>query len=49
MKPFLKWAGGKYRLVDLIKSTLPEGNRLIELFVGSGALFLNTDYTIFIS
>ena len=45
MKPFLKWAGGKYRLVDLIKTTLPKGNRLIEPFVGSGALFLNTDYS----
>ena len=44
MKPFLKWAGGKYRLVELIKSTLPQGNRLIEPFVGSGAVFLNTDY-----
>lgn len=44
MKPFLKWAGGKYRLVELIKSTLPEGNRLIEPFVGSGAVFLNTQY-----
>ena len=39
MKPFLKWAGGKYRLVELIKSTLPEGDRLIEPFVGSGAIF----------
>lgn len=45
MKPFLKWAGGKYRLVDLIKSNLPKGNRLIKPFVGSGALFLNTDYS----
>lgn len=45
MKPFLKWAGGKYRLVDLIKSTLPQGNRLIEPFVGSGSVFLNTDYS----
>jgi DNA adenine methylase len=44
MKPFLKWAGGKYRLVELIKSTLPEGNRLIEPFVGSGAVFLNANY-----
>jgi DNA adenine methylase len=44
MKPFLKWAGGKYRLVDRIKSALPPGNRLIEPFVGSGAVFLNTDY-----
>ena len=45
MKPFLKWAGGKYRLVELIKQNLPEGNRLIEPFVGSGALFLNTEYS----
>lgn len=45
MKPFLKWAGGKYRLVELIKKNLPEGNRLIEPFVGSGALFLNTEYS----
>lgn len=45
MKPFLKWAGGKYRLVDLIKSTLPKGNRLIEPFVGSGSVFLNTEYS----
>jgi len=44
MKPFLKWAGGKYRLVDKIKALLPEGKRLIEPFVGSGAVFLNVDY-----
>jgi len=45
MKPFLKWAGGKYRLADRIKSVLPTGNRLIEPFVGSGAVFINTDYS----
>ncbi len=44
MKPFLKWAGGKYRLAEMIKSKLPEGSRLIEPFVGSGAVFLNTEY-----
>ena len=44
MRPFLKWAGGKYRLVDKIKNVLPEGKRLIEPFVGSGALFLNTNF-----
>lgn len=43
-RPFLKWAGGKYRLVDRIKRLLPEGNRLLEPFIGSGAVFLNTDY-----
>jgi DNA adenine methylase len=44
MKPFLKWAGGKFRLVERIRSLLPPGTRLIEPFVGSGAVFLNTDY-----
>ncbi|CCW34449.1 DNA adenine methylase Dam [Chthonomonas calidirosea] len=44
MRPFLKWAGGKYRLVEQIKRRLPVGTRLIEPFVGSGAVFLNTDY-----
>ncbi|WP_420643032.1 Dam family site-specific DNA-(adenine-N6)-methyltransferase [Candidatus Leptofilum sp.] len=44
MKPFLKWAGNKYKLVERIKTLLPPGERLVEPFVGSGALFLNTDY-----
>lgn len=44
MKPFLKWPGGKYRVVDRIRARLPEGARLIEPFVGSAAVFLNTDY-----
>lgn len=44
MKPFLKWAGSKYRIIDRILDTLPKGNRLIEPFAGSGAVFLNTDF-----
>lgn len=44
MRPFLKWAGGKYRLLNRIVPLLPEGNRLVEPFVGSGSVFLNTDY-----
>jgi len=44
IRPFLKWAGGKYRLSSRIRNMLPEGNRLIEPFTGSGAVFLNTDY-----
>ncbi len=44
MKPFLKWAGGKYRLVPKISELLPKGSRLIEPFVGAGSVFLNTDY-----
>jgi DNA adenine methylase len=44
IRPFLKWAGGKYRVIDSIKRCLPKGNRLIEPFVGSGVVFLNTNY-----
>lgn len=48
MKPFLKWAGGKLRIVDRIKAVLPPGRRLIEPFIGSGALFLNSDYDAYL-
>jgi DNA adenine methylase len=44
MRPFLKWAGNKYRLLDHIRGMLPKGERLLEPFVGSGAVFLNTEY-----
>ncbi len=44
MKPFLKWAGSKYKIIEKITASLPPGNRLIEPFVGSGAVFLNTNY-----
>jgi len=44
IRPFLKWAGNKYRIIDRIKKTLPKGKRLIEPFAGSAAVFLNTDY-----
>ena len=43
-RAFLKWAGGKYGLVEPIKACLPEGRKLIETFVGAGSVFLNTDY-----
>lgn len=43
-RPFLKWAGGKFRLLPRILKVLPEGNKLIEPFAGSGVLFLNADY-----
>lgn len=43
--PFLKWAGRKTSIVSSIKELLPmEAKRFIEPFVGSGAVFLNTDY-----
>jgi DNA adenine methylase len=44
VRPPLKWAGGKYRVLGEILPRLPAGARLIEPFVGSGAVFLNTDY-----
>ena len=43
-RPFLKWAGNKYRIIDRVRKELPKGKRLIEPFAGSGAVFLNTDY-----
>ncbi|MEW9809061.1 MAG: Dam family site-specific DNA-(adenine-N6)-methyltransferase [Candidatus Symbiodolus clandestinus] len=43
-RAFLKWAGGKYRLLDEILRQLPSGQQLIEPFVGAGTIFLNTDY-----
>jgi DNA adenine methylase len=43
-RPFLKWAGNKYRCLDEILPRLHQGKRLIEPFAGSGAIFLNTTY-----
>lgn len=43
-RAFLKWAGGKYPLIEDIRQNLPPGERLIEPFVGAGSVFLNTDY-----
>ncbi|MDQ0190325.1 Dam family site-specific DNA-(adenine-N6)-methyltransferase [Alicyclobacillus cycloheptanicus] len=44
MKPFLKWAGNKYRILHRIQQLLPRGQRLIEPFAGSAAVFLNTTF-----
>ncbi|HHU7288263.1 TPA: DNA adenine methylase, partial [Escherichia coli] len=41
-RAFLKWAGGKYPLLDDIKRHLPKGECLVEPFVGAGSVFLNT-------
>lgn len=48
IRPFLKWAGNKWPLVERIKETLPDGSRLVEPFVGSGAVFLNTEYDTYL-
>ena len=42
-KPFLKWAGGKSRLLGTISPHL-NGKRLLEPFAGSCAVFLGTDF-----
>ena len=44
-RPILKWPGGKRRLVHAIVPRLPSGTRLVEPFVGSGAVFLASDYS----
>ncbi|WP_176167458.1 DNA adenine methylase, partial [Salmonella enterica] len=38
-RAFLKWAGGKYPLLDDIKRHLPKGECLVEPFVGAGSVF----------
>lgn len=40
MKPFLKWAGGKSKLVPRIAELLPPSGRLVEPFLGSGAVYM---------
>ena len=47
-RPFLKWAGNKYRIIERIREVLPEGKCLIEPFAGSAAVFLNTNYERYI-
>ena len=45
--PFLKWAGRKTSIISFIKEVLPnEARCFVEPFVGSGAVFLNTDYPV---
>lgn len=43
-RSFLKWAGGKYSVLDEVLAMLPAGNRLIEPFVGSGTVFINAGF-----
>ncbi|MEZ8379791.1 DNA adenine methylase [Vibrio splendidus] len=43
-RAFLKWAGGKYGLVEDIQRHLPPARKLVEPFVGAGSVFLNTDF-----
>jgi len=43
-RPFLKWPGNKFNCLAHVLPHLPQNQRLIEPFLGSGAIFLNTDY-----
>lgn len=43
-RSFLKWVGGKYRLLDDLKPFFPEGDVFVDLFAGSGVVSLNVDY-----
>ena len=48
-RPFLKWAGGKFRLTDDINKAFPnKKDCLIEPFVGAGAVFLNSNFERYI-
>ncbi|WP_241522214.1 Dam family site-specific DNA-(adenine-N6)-methyltransferase [Chimaeribacter californicus] len=48
IRPFLKWAGGKYSVLDTLRTYLPPGKRLIEPFVGAGSVFMNTTYDAYL-
>lgn len=43
-RAILKWVGGKGRLINALKKILPEGDCLVEPFVGGGSVFMNTNY-----
>lgn len=47
-RSFLKWVGGKGRILPQLLPHLPEGKRLIEPFVGGGSVFINTNYDSYI-
>jgi len=43
-RPFLKWPGGKTRLLSHLLPLFPDTTLFCEPFLGSGAVFLNTQY-----
>ncbi|KHT18074.1 Dam family site-specific DNA-(adenine-N6)-methyltransferase [Pectobacterium carotovorum] len=48
IRPFIKWAGGKTRVLPDLLPLLPKGDCLIEPFVGSASVFLNTDFSSYV-
>lgn len=47
-KSILKWAGGKKQIFPELEKHFCSGERFIEPFVGSGVVFLNTNYPEYI-
>jgi len=47
VRSFLKWPGGKYRLLQHILPLMPPATQLVEPFVGAGSVFLNTRYEFY--
>lgn len=48
VKPPLKWAGSKVRVMHELMKHLPAGKRLVEPFAGSCAVMMNTDYDAYL-
>ncbi|GAB7266249.1 Dam family site-specific DNA-(adenine-N6)-methyltransferase [Dickeya ananatis] len=44
IRPIIKWAGGKTRVMPDLLPHLPDADCLMEPFVGGASVFLNTDY-----
>ncbi|HDK6909794.1 TPA: Dam family site-specific DNA-(adenine-N6)-methyltransferase [Klebsiella pneumoniae] len=44
IKSPIKWAGGKTRVMPELLKHLPKADCLIEPFIGSGTVFMNTEY-----
>ena len=47
-RAFLKWAGGKYAILDRILPNLPAADWLVEPFFGAGSVALNSAYSNFV-
>lgn len=44
IRSFLKWPGGKFRILPKLLTFLPSGKQLLEPFVGAGTVFLNAPH-----
>lgn len=50
LKPFLKWAGSKYRMLDLLEGHFPiTCKRFLDPFTGTGSVVFNVDYPVIIA